>query len=142
MSPRIASALDYLATTDFTSVPDGRHELDEDRLIAIMQRYRVKPLEAAKGEAHRRYIDVQYVVAGAERMGYLPLREGLAVRSPYDAAKDIVFFEAYGDLIEVPEGSFVVFMPHDVHAPGLMTGKASDRDEVVKVVMKCRVDDD
>jgi len=39
-----------------------------------------------------------------ERMGYTYLRSDLEVCQPYDAQKDIVFFDAAGDLIDVPAG--------------------------------------
>jgi len=153
---RIAAALDYLARVDFARLPDGRHELDGDRLYAIVQRYRTKPAAEARWEAHRQYVDVQYVVAGAERMGWAALHDGLEVAVPYDPAKDVVFFDARGQFFDVPAGHFVIFAPSDVHAPGLASpgrqpGDASigpsrpradargSLDEVLKVVVKCRV---
>ena len=39
LGPAIAAALDYLRQTDFSQVPDGRHELDGDRLFSIVQHY-------------------------------------------------------------------------------------------------------
>ena len=47
-------------------------------------------------EAHRKYIDVQYIVDGSERMGYTYLRSELVVREPYDPQKDFAFYEAAG----------------------------------------------
>ncbi len=135
----IARALDYLRATDLRSLPDGRQVLDGDRLYAIVQRYRPRPASEAQWEAHRQYIDVQYVVEGVERMGYTYLRSDLPVRQPYDAEKDIVFYDAAGDLLEVPAGSFAIFTPHDLHAPGLTTDPGESVQPVLKVVVKCRV---
>jgi YhcH/YjgK/YiaL family protein len=133
----IARAFDYLQQTNFRDVTDGRYELDGDRLFALVLRYRPKPLDQAMWEAHRRYIDIQYVVEGSERMGYTCLRGDLPVRQPYDPKKDIIFFDADGDWIEVPAGSFAIFAPHDVHAPGLATDRPEASAEVCKVVVKC-----
>jgi YhcH/YjgK/YiaL family protein len=138
LGPAIAAALDYLRQTDFSQVPDGRHELDGDRLFSIVQHYRTKPLAEAIWEAHRQYIDVQYVVQGAERMGYASLRDDLPVRQPYDAQKDAVFYDAQGDFLEVRAGSFVIFTPHDIHAPGLAVTPSEASAAVCKVVVKCR----
>ena len=135
----IARALDYLQQTNFQDVTDGRYELDGDRLFALVLRYRPKPLDQAMWEAHRRYIDIQYVVEGSERMGYTYLRSDLPVRQPYDPQKDIIFFDAHGDWIEVPAGSFTIFAPHDVHAPGLATDRPAAAAHVCKVVVKCQV---
>jgi len=139
LSPRIAAALDYLRSTDFATMPDGRYELDGDRLVAMVQRYRTKPLAKARWEAHQRYVDVQYAVQGVERVGYAPRREGLKVAEPYDPQKDVEFFDIQGDLFELAAGSFAVFGPQDIHAPGLVGGSPSRVREVLKVVMKCRV---
>jgi biofilm protein TabA len=137
----IARALDYLRQTDLCKLADGRYELDGDRLFALVQRYRPKAASEALWEAHRRYVDVQYVAAGRERMGYTLLRSDLAVSRPYDPERDIIFYDTDGDLVEVPEGSFAVFMPHDIHAPGLTLEPPETVKEVCKVVVKCRVAD-
>jgi biofilm protein TabA len=135
----IARALDYLQQTDLRALADGRYELDGDRLFAMVQRYRPKPVAEATWEAHRQYIDVQYILDGRERMGYTYLRGDLRVRQLYDAQKDVIFFDAAGDMLDVPAGSFVIFTPHDVHAPGLTTEPAVSVQQVVKIVVKCRV---
>jgi biofilm protein TabA len=139
IGPRVLAALNYLRRTDFSAVPEGRHELDGDRLVAIIQRYRTKPPHEARWEAHRSYIDVQHVVTGAERMGYAPLADGLPVVEPYNPQKDVEFYDARGDLLTVAAGMFAVFTPRDVHAPGLAVGDPPSPGEVLKVVMKCRV---
>jgi YhcH/YjgK/YiaL family protein len=140
MGANIASALDFLRRTGFSQMPVGRHEVDGDRVFAIVQRYRPKPLAQIVWEAHRRYVDVQYIAAGAERMGYAPLGDGLSVRQPYDAEKDAILFDAAGQLFTMLPGDFAIFAPCDVHAPGLATDLPDGAAEVCKVVMKCRVE--
>jgi YhcH/YjgK/YiaL family protein len=139
LGPRIAAALDWLGTTDLGCLPPGRHELDGPRLVAIVQRYRTRPLGEAIWEAHRRCVDVQYVVEGTERMGYRPLEDGLVVKQPYDDERDAVLFDTWGDLVEVRSGSFAIFAPQDVHAPGLVAGPAGQPGEVLKIVVKVAV---
>lgn len=139
LSAEIAMALDYLRRTDFSQVPDGRYELDGDRVYALVMRYKPKPVAEAGWEAHRNYLDVQYVAAGIERIGYAPLIDGLPARQAYDADKDFILYDAKGDLFEVPAGSFAIFGPRDVHAPCLVTASGEAPAEVQKVVVKCRV---
>lgn len=139
LGPRVGAALDYLRTTDFSQVTEGRHELDGDRLVAILQRYRTRPPAKARWEAHQQYLDVQYLVEGVERIGWAAL--GLwPVAEPHDAAKDVAFYEAQGDLFELRAGTFAIFGPQDIHAPGLVGGEPPLAREVLKVVMKCRID--
>ncbi len=137
LGPRIAAALDWLRATDIAALAEGRYELEGDRLAAIVQRYRTKPLPKARWEAHHRYLDVQYVAEGTERIGYAPLTEQWKVVEPYDEAKDVAFYDARGDLFEVPAGSFAIFGPQDIHAPGLVGGTPPVVREVLKVVVKC-----
>jgi biofilm protein TabA len=138
LEPILREALDYLSSTDFSQVPEGRHVLDGERLFALVQRYQTKAVSDALWEAHRRYIDVQYVVAGDEQIGYAPLVDGLTVTKPYDTQKDVIFFNVRGDRFELSAGTFAIFTPHDVHAPGLVSGVSQQGAEVRKVVVKCR----
>jgi biofilm protein TabA len=136
---RIAAALDYLRGTDFSTLPEGRHYLDDDRLFAIVQRYQPKPLSKAVWEAHRKYVDVQYVFHGAERIGYAAAREDTPLVEPYNGEKDLVLYDVLGDFFELQAGSFAIFGPQDIHAPGLVAKGSSPDAWVHKVVVKCRV---
>jgi biofilm protein TabA len=136
----IAVALDYLRQTDFSKVPTRRHEIDGDRVFAIVQRYQPKPFSQMVWEAHRKYTDIQFVVAGAERMGYAPLSDKLSVRQDYSDEKDAILFDAKGQFFNVCAGDFAIFTPTDVHAPCLATDLPDAAAEVFKVVVKCRVE--
>jgi biofilm protein TabA len=132
----IATAFDYLRTVDFSKLVDGRNAIDGDWLFAMLNRYRTKPHAEAVWESHRKYIDVQYLVSGSEWMGYVPLDRAPMVAMPYDAPRDVAFYAAGTDGFLMTAGQFAVFFPEDIHAPGLMGGKAVD---VVKVVVKVAV---
>ena len=134
----IPQALDYLARTDLTQLPDGKQALDGERMYANIQRYKTKPIWQAKWEIHRRYLDVQYIARGAERIGYAPWSEGLAVKEEYDPERDLAFYKAAGVLVPVAAGMFVVLMPQELHAPGLVPAESEAITEVLKVVVKCR----
>jgi len=138
LGPRIAAALDWLRQTPVSLLTDGKHSLDGDLLYAIVQRYRPKGLSEAKWEAHRRFADVQYIAAGEERIGWRALDDGLAILKPYDPQKDVEFFDARGDLLSVRAGHFAVFLPQDVHAPGLAAERGGE-EGVLKVVLKCQI---
>lgn len=135
----IGAALDYLRRADFSQIADGRHELDGERLYVMVQRYQTKPLAEATWEAHRQYFDVQYVIQGAERVGYAALRDTVPVRQPYDSQKDIIFYDAAGDFLSLRVGDFAIFSPHDIHAPGLALSPSGALGTVRKAVVKCRV---
>ena len=131
----IASALRYLRETDLLALKPGKYEIRGKDLIAIVEEYPSKPLEKCFWEAHRKYIDVQHVVSGAERMGYANLA-ALIVRRPYDADKDLLVLDGQGDFFTVRTGMFTVFTPQDAHMPCLVAGEPA---QVRKVVVKVAV---
>ena len=139
LGAEIALALDYLCRTDFAHTPNGRYELDGDRVFALVQRYRTKPRAEARWEAHRQYLDVQYVALGIEQIGYAPLDADLAIEQAYDSQKDAILYDVQGDFVTLRAGSFAIFNPCDVHAPGVASEIPGAAAEVCKVVVKCRV---
>jgi len=131
LGERIALALASLQTPREA----GRYELDGDKVFALVQQYQSKPLSEGKWEAHRKYIDVQFVVSGAERIGWTPV-DGLTLTESYNEIKDIAFYKGDGDFVTVPAGTFVILFPEDAHMPGIAVDAPAP---VTKVVVKVRV---
>jgi biofilm protein TabA len=127
----LARALRFASETPLGTLPDGRHAIEGDAIFALVQRYATKPLAEGRWEAHRRYIDLQILVEGRERVGRGPLDRFVA--EPYDAARDLLWLEGAGDLFTLEAGAFAIFWPDDVHMPGLVVD-APER--VTKVVIK------
>src|SRR5450830_1435152 len=73
LGPRIARGLQFLAETDLKGLTTGRHELDGQALFVLVSDYVPKPPSQGKWEAHRRYLDLQFVVSGVERIVCSPL---------------------------------------------------------------------
>ncbi len=133
LNPRIHTALEWLQATDLNALPVGRVDLDGDHLFALVQEYDTKPRDDGVWEAHRKYIDVQYVVRGRERMGYIPV-EAITVTKPYDAEKDYLNGTGNGSFIYAPMGMVFVFWPGDAHMPGMQVdGPEPVRKIVIKV---------
>jgi len=111
-------AFEFLERHAGETLPEGRLDIDGDRLFALPQSYAPKPVEGARFESHRRYADVQYIADGAEMIGYAPT-DTLALETPYDPEKDIAFYErpACYTPIALPAGCFAVFYPEDAHMP-------------------------
>jgi YhcH/YjgK/YiaL family protein len=135
---RLAVALDYLQKTDLEKVEPGTREIDGRKVYVMVQQYETKPMEKGRWEAHRKYIDVQYVHRGAERFGYanvLDLKPG-----NYDEAKDFLSLEGEGrgDFFLVRQGTFVILFPQDGHMPGMAV---STPQPVKKFVVKVAIGD-
>ncbi|MBI5296799.1 MAG: YhcH/YjgK/YiaL family protein [Chloroflexi bacterium] len=127
-------ALKFLAETDLATLPIGRIDIDGDDLYAMTQEYLTKPAEQGKWEAHRKYIDIQYVIGGTERMGFANLRTMQV--GEYVPERDFLSMNGTGSFVDVFAGSFVIFFPEDGHMPCLC---ADEPQQVRKVVLKVKV---
>lgn len=132
--PRFKKAFEYLQKTDFTKAAEGKYEIDGQNIYAIVQEYMTKLPAEGRWEAHRRYMDIQYVVTGEEFIGYASLDSMEA--GEYNEEKDIVFLEGKGSMIPVPAGSFMLLAPQDVHKPQIAIHAPQ---KVKKVVVKVKM---
>ena len=113
--------------------------LQGDDMFACVMSYETRSIQEAKLEAHRKYIDIQMTLVGAERIDWFPL-ENLEVKTPYDDT-DFEFYHRPGDApihIDNHPGNFAVLFPDDAHMPQLVVGDAPKI--VKKVVVKVRLD--
>ncbi|MCE5315422.1 MAG: YhcH/YjgK/YiaL family protein [Armatimonadota bacterium] len=131
----IESGLRFLQDQDTASLALGRYEIDGDNCFAMVQEYQTKPEENGVWEAHKRYIDIQYVASGVENIGYTNI-DNLTVSRDYDETADVMFLRGCGDLIELKAGSFAILAPQDAHMPQIAVQKPA---LVKKVVVKARV---
>jgi YhcH/YjgK/YiaL family protein len=115
---------------------DGTYDLDGSNVRAIVQRYPSKPIEQCMWEAHRNYIDIQFIESGAESIGWAPI-ESLKSREPYSAERDVEFFDGNGgETFTLRAGMFAIFFPTDAHRPCIQIDHPT---EVAKVVFKIAV---
>lgn len=135
ISNKIVTALSYLRDTDIQNMKPGRYDIDGSNIFALMQNYETKSKENGFWEAHRQYIDIQYVIKGAELIGYANI--DYLKSGEYDDVKDLlVLYGADGVFLEVRAGTFVILMPQDAHMPGITVITAQS---VAKIVIKVRV---
>lgn len=149
----VVAALDYLAglgPEPLLGEVDGpalKVTLDGEEIFALCQSYHTKPEAEGRFEAHRKYIDVQYIVSGEELILTLPLADQTP-SIPYDEAKDITFYPldcGGGNPTSAPNpqpsrllltpGMVAALFPEDLHAPSLSVGEPT---VVGKVVVKVR----
>jgi biofilm protein TabA len=131
-------AIAWLRDTDLENVPPGKYKLDGDRLYVSVAEGPVKNPEDARWEAHVKYIDLQYVARGREKIGVAPLSMGI-ITTPFDADKDIGFYEvpeANCKYYVAEPGTFFIFFPQDAHRPCL---KIKGTDSNKKIVVKIKV---
>ena len=86
-------------------------------------------------EAHRKYLDIQYIVKGKEVMGWAPL-EACQPATPFNEEKDVGKYSGDFSYMTIQEGMCYVAFPEDAHMPGRHLDVPND---FVKVVVKLKV---
>ncbi len=137
LPPLLRRALHSLASTDWETLQPGRHDIDGSRLFALVSDYQTRVESEVPWEAHRQFIDVQYVQSGIERIGHAHLST-LAVGA-YDDARDMLRATGSGGFLLLPAGTFAILWPHDAHRPGIAADLPAP---VRKVVLKVAVEKD
>ena len=103
---------------------------------AIVSKYETKQENEHGYEAHKKYIDIQYLLSGEERIACLPI-ERLKEKQPYSEQSDAAFYSADLSLqpsyLSLLPGYFAVFFPQDGHMPQLSVGEPM---KVKKIVVK------
>ncbi len=62
----------FSVNAPLTELSAGRHEIDGPRLFVMMGHDLGRGHDKARIEAHRQYIDIQYVISGREEIGWKP----------------------------------------------------------------------
>ena len=128
-------ALETIRDTDFSKLEDITYEVDGKNLYFFLSSYPTRE-ENLTPEAHRKYIDIQYMITGSECMGVGQL-DTMTEEVEANPAKDIWFYHGPMDTITVKEGMFAVFFPNDAHAP--CVSPAEGANDVRKCVFKVAV---
>jgi YhcH/YjgK/YiaL family protein len=137
LGERIKKGLKYLSETNFNDLESGTYDIEGTDIYSIVSEYNTKPFSAAKWEAHKNYIDIQYMVSGKEKMGFAH-QTNMAVIQEYNKVKDVMLLKGEGNYLIVDEKQFVIFFPTDVHMPSVAVNIPKP---VKKVVVKVRVDE-
>ena len=118
ISPDISAALTYLHQLSPDIAPDT-YQLSP-RVKAIVSEYETKVKNEVGYEAHRKNIDIQYLLKGEERIACLPI-EKLKETTPYSEEKDAAFYTAsiQPQEMTIGGGYFAIFFPQDGHMPQL-----------------------
>lgn len=124
--PEFATVEEFMKNNDLLAIPTGKTPINE-KVFFNRQSYLGKP-DSNKYESHIKYIDVQVVMKGREKIKY-------SVKQPTIAEvneKDVYFTEADADCVMELENSFAVFFPGELHAPGI----GVNDEQVEKIIFK------
>ena len=135
----IEKALHFLRTTDFTTLEPGVVEIEGRNIFAQVLDLTTKDLHENRPEVHRRYLDIQFLAWGEEKIGFAIDNGNNAISESLLAQRDIIFFHGceHESFLEMIPGSYVIFFPQDVHRPGCHKSVATP---IRKIVVKVAID--
>lgn len=125
----------FLSRADLQELPVGRHEIDGDRVFALVAKDSGRQKSDALLETHEKYIDIQFVLSGADDMGWKAKAGCRQPTADYNPETDVQFFADQPDaFIPTPGGVFAIFFPEDAHMPMISSG------QLHKVIVKIAID--
>jgi YhcH/YjgK/YiaL family protein len=128
-------AFAFLKEHDLKTLAKGKYPIDGDNVFASVTEDPTKDFDKTGWESHRKYIDLQCVIIGEEKMGKWPVSKATSVIKPYDESKDVANYTAPGKFYIIPAGTFIIFFPTDAHRPNITPG---GNKVVKKIVIKVR----
>lgn len=133
----IKQAINYLKEHDFLAMEPGVYEIQGKDIYAQVFDAQTKAPEEQRPEVHEKYVDVQYLASGKERLGFTPDTGRYEVSERF-SERDLIFYRAVKNegFIESRPGCYCIFFPEDVHRPGVLSGESM---KVRKVVVKVKV---
>ncbi len=135
LHPKFEKAFKYLVINKLTEMPLEKFEIEGEDLFVMFTNKEGKAKSSAKLEAHQKYADIQFLIAGNEQIGWKSHSDCKSVDKVYDADKDIEFFKDEPQtFFSLKPECFAIFFPEDAHAP--MVGEGLIHKAVIKIKIK------
>jgi biofilm protein TabA len=126
-------AFAFLKNQDLKKIEKGKYPIDGDNVFASVTTDSTKNFDNTNWESHRKYIDLQYVISGEEKIGVYPVANA-TVTKEYEEKRDAANYSADGKLYSAVPGTFFIFFPSDAHRPNITSGgNKPDKKIVIKV---------
>ncbi len=132
LSQQIKDALIFLESTDFSQAQPGKYEPSNFSFFYIIDHYDTQPKLSKDLESHKKYIDVQYIVEGAELIGYAKY-VNQPVTIEYSPENDVAFYTGNATYLSLSKNDFAIFYPNDLHKPGVDNCVTQVKKVVVKI---------
>ena len=118
ISEKLKAGFEWLKSNNLGEIENGKYLIGEGGMYVNVESYDTK--SDANYEAHRKYIDIQYMIKGVEYIGVTDISE-CGVVEEYDEKRDIEFMSKSGndDYQTLNSGEFAVFFPNDAHKPSI-----------------------
>ena len=118
MNPLFDYVVKFLAVTDLSALPPGRHDIFGDKVYVNVCTPDAKATEDAVMESHRQMIDIHVPITAPETQGFLPADS--VSQQPYDQAGDYsIHPDAPSTYYTLSVGQMAIHFPYEGHSPAI-----------------------
>ncbi len=128
-------SFEFMKNNDLEKMAPGKYPIDGENAFASITEIVDKPFEKTAWESHKKYIDLQYIISGSEKIGVAPSAIATVI-NPYNAEKDVANYKIDDAVFDVASPKvFYLFFPENAHRPNIKVNE----EKVKKLVIKIRV---
>ena len=134
----IAEVCDYLNTLDLNALENGRHDINDQIYMNVMEPETAEP-SSKKAELHHEYLDVQVLIRGTENIEVGANYPDLSKYESYNEADDYQLCADFDDkfTVTMKPKMFAVFYPYEPHKPCCVVNGKTEK--IKKLVVKVPV---
>ncbi len=134
----IAEVCDYLNTLDLNALENGRHDINDQIYMNVMEPETAEP-SSKKAELHHEYLDVQVLIRGTENIEVGTNYPDLSKYESYNEADDYQLCADINDkfTVTMKPKMFAVFYPYEPHKPCCVVNGKTEK--IKKLVVKVPV---
>lgn len=134
----IAEVCDYLNTLDLNALENGRHDINDQIYMNVMEPETAEP-SSKKAELHHEYLDVQVLIRGTENIEVGANYPDLSKYESYNEADDYQLCTDIDDkfTVTMKPKMFAVFYPYEPHKPCCVVNGKTEK--IKKLVVKVPV---
>ncbi len=134
----IVEVCDYLNTLDLNALESGRHDINDQIYMNVMEPETVEP-SSKKAELHHEYLDVQVLIRGTENIEVGANYPDLSKYESYNEADDYQLCADIDDkfTVTMKPKMFAVFYPYEPHKPCCVVNGKTEK--IKKLVVKVPV---
>ena len=134
----IAEVCDYLNTLDLNALENGRHDINDQIYMNVMEPETAEP-SSKKAELHHEYLDVQVLIRGTENIEVGANYPDLSKYESYNESDDYQLCADIDDkfTITMKPKMFAVFYPYEPHKPCCVVNGKTEK--IKKLVVKVPV---
>jgi uncharacterized protein HI_0227 len=135
----IAEVCDYLNTLDLNALENGRHDINDQIYMNVMEPETAEP-SSKKAELHHEYLDVQVLIRGTENIEVGANYPDLSKYESYNESDDYQLCADIDDkfTITMKPKMFAVFYPYEPHKPCCVVNGKTEK--IKKLVVKVPVE--